>query len=100
MNPAVSGPNSGVVREALQKLDWAVVVDLYETETAAQAKSPFPVIGLIVAIMGLGMTVVAFAVKIMYAEPGWFGLNLLAGGILVAVGLLLRFFSGKGRALS
>jgi len=72
----------------------------YETETAVQAKSPFPVIGMIVAIMGLGMTVVAFAVKIMYAEPGWFGLNLLAGGILMAAGLLLRFFSWKGRALS
>ncbi len=40
MNPAVSGPNSGVVREALQKLDWAVVVDLYETETAALWKAP------------------------------------------------------------
>ncbi len=40
MNPAVSGPSSGVVREALQKLDWAVVVDLYETETAALWKAP------------------------------------------------------------
>jgi len=40
MNPAVSGPNSSVVREALQELDWAVVVDLFETETAALWKAP------------------------------------------------------------
>lgn len=40
MNPAVSGPNSGMVREALQKLDWMVVVDLVETETATSWKAP------------------------------------------------------------
>jgi formate dehydrogenase-N alpha subunit len=40
MNPAVSGPNSGAVRAALQKLDWLVVADLGETETAAVWKSP------------------------------------------------------------
>lgn len=40
MNPAVSGPNSGLVREALQKLDWAVVVDLFETETATFWRAP------------------------------------------------------------
>ncbi len=40
MNPAVSGPNSGMVREALGKLDWAVVVDLCETETADLWKAP------------------------------------------------------------
>ncbi len=72
----------------------------YVTEGAVETKSPFPVIGLIVAIMGLCMTAVAFAVKFMYGEPEWFLLDLLAGGILVAVGLLLRFFSTRGRALS
>jgi formate dehydrogenase-N alpha subunit len=40
MNPAVSGPNAGAVRAALQKLDWLVVADLGETETAAVWKSP------------------------------------------------------------
>lgn len=40
MNPAVSGPNVGAVRAALQKLDWLVVADLGETETAAVWKSP------------------------------------------------------------
>ena len=40
MNPAVSGPNSGIVREALQKLEWMVAVDLVETETAAAWKAP------------------------------------------------------------
>jgi formate dehydrogenase-N alpha subunit len=40
MNPAVSGPNGGQVREALQELEWLVVVDLAETETAAVWKSP------------------------------------------------------------
>ena len=40
MNPAVSGPNSSFTREALGKLDWMVVVDLWETETAAVWKRP------------------------------------------------------------
>jgi formate dehydrogenase-N alpha subunit len=40
MNPAVSGPNAGEVRAALQKLDWLVVADLCETETASIWKSP------------------------------------------------------------
>lgn len=40
MNPAVSGPNSSYIREALSKLDWMVVIDLWETETAAFWKRP------------------------------------------------------------
>ena len=35
MNPAVSGPNSASARQALRKLKWLVVIDLWETETAA-----------------------------------------------------------------
>jgi formate dehydrogenase-N alpha subunit len=35
MNPAVSGPNSTAARQSLRKLDWMVVIDLWETETAA-----------------------------------------------------------------
>ncbi|GAG02872.1 unnamed protein product, partial [marine sediment metagenome] len=34
-NPAVGGPNAYKERKALQKLDWLVGVDLWETETAA-----------------------------------------------------------------
>ena len=34
-NPAVGGPNSTVARKALEKLDWMVAIDLFETETAA-----------------------------------------------------------------
>ena len=40
MNPAVSGANSDFTREALGKLDWMVVMDLWETETAAVWKRP------------------------------------------------------------
>jgi len=40
MNPAVSGPNSAYTREALGKLEWMVVIDLWETETAAVWKRP------------------------------------------------------------
>jgi len=39
-NPAVSGPDVGRVREALEKLDWLVAVDLWETETATFWKRP------------------------------------------------------------
>jgi len=35
INPAVSGPNSTAVRRILRKLDWMLVIDLWETETAA-----------------------------------------------------------------
>jgi formate dehydrogenase major subunit len=34
-NPAVGGQNAGLQRQALAKLDWMVVRDLYETETAS-----------------------------------------------------------------
>jgi formate dehydrogenase major subunit len=40
MNPAVSGANSTHTREALEKLEWMVVIDLFETETAAVWKRP------------------------------------------------------------
>jgi len=39
-NPAVSGPNSNAERKALEKLDWLVAADLWETETAAFWKRP------------------------------------------------------------
>ena len=35
MNPVVSGPNSAAVQRALGELDWLLVIDLWETETAA-----------------------------------------------------------------
>jgi formate dehydrogenase major subunit len=35
MNPAVSGPNANMSRAAMAKLDWLVVAELWETETAA-----------------------------------------------------------------
>jgi len=34
-NPAVGGPDAEGERKALEKLDWLVVTDLFETETAA-----------------------------------------------------------------
>jgi len=40
MNPAVSGPSSEATRKALEKLDWMVVTDLWETETASFWKRP------------------------------------------------------------
>ncbi len=39
-NPAVGGPNCGMERKALDRLDWMVAVDLWETETAAFWKRP------------------------------------------------------------
>jgi len=39
-NPAVGGPNSFAERRALQKLDWLVSVDLWETETCAFWEEP------------------------------------------------------------
>jgi formate dehydrogenase major subunit len=39
-NPAVDSPNAKMARTALRNLDWLVVVDLFETETAAVWKEP------------------------------------------------------------
>jgi formate dehydrogenase major subunit len=39
-NPAVSGPNARMERQALGKLDWLVMMDLFETETASFWKAP------------------------------------------------------------
>jgi formate dehydrogenase major subunit len=39
-NPAVGGPNALSERRALQKLDWLVAVDLWETETCAFWQEP------------------------------------------------------------
>lgn len=39
-NTAVSGPNVSLERAGLDKLDWLVVCDLWETETAAHWKRP------------------------------------------------------------
>src|SRR5262249_2248512 len=39
-NPAVDSPNASMVRKGLRNLDWMVVVDLFETETAAVWKAP------------------------------------------------------------
>jgi len=39
-NPAVGGPLASKTREALEKLDWMVGVDLFETETVSFWKTP------------------------------------------------------------
>lgn len=65
----------------------------YETDTAAKVKSPFPVIGMIIALMGIGMGAVAFAVKHIYHKPEWFAINMLAAGILLVVGVSIWLLS-------
>jgi formate dehydrogenase major subunit len=39
-NPAVGGPNANLERQAMDKLDWLVVTDIWETETANFWKRP------------------------------------------------------------
>ncbi len=39
-NPAVGGPNAEFERKAMENLDWMIVADLWETETAALWKRP------------------------------------------------------------
>jgi len=39
-NPAVCGPNARFEREALKRLDWMVIQDIFETETVAFWKAP------------------------------------------------------------
>jgi len=39
-NPAVGGPNAKLARDAMKRLDWLVVKDIFVTETAEVWKSP------------------------------------------------------------
>jgi len=39
-NPAVGGPNANLERRAMGKLDWMVVTDIWDTETASFWKRP------------------------------------------------------------
>ncbi len=39
-NPAVDSPNAKMSRQAIRNLEWLVVVDLFETDTAAVWKEP------------------------------------------------------------
>src|SRR3989442_14018254 len=39
-NPAVDSPNAKMARQAMRNLEWLVVVDLFETDTAAIWKEP------------------------------------------------------------
>ncbi len=39
-NPAVGGPNARLERKALENLDWMVLMELFETETATFWKGP------------------------------------------------------------
>jgi len=39
-NPAVDSPNAKMARQALRSLEWMVVMDLFETDTAAVWKEP------------------------------------------------------------
>jgi len=39
-NPAVGGPNARFERKAMENLEWLVVMDLFETETASFWKGP------------------------------------------------------------
>jgi len=43
-NPLVGGPDSEGEREAMKNLDWLMVADLFETETAAFFKRPDPTV--------------------------------------------------------
>ncbi|MBN1290206.1 MAG: hypothetical protein JXB48_00070 [Candidatus Latescibacteria bacterium] len=65
----------------------------YEIETSAAVSSPFPVIGIIVTVMGAGMSIVAYAVKVIYNRPGWFQLNMLAAAVLLITGISIWLVS-------
>ncbi len=64
-------------------------------EGAEKPKSPFPAIGIVVVIMGVGMTIVSLAVRYLYPQPGWFGINMTASGILLGVGALIWLLSRR-----
>ena len=65
----------------------------YVSDTSVTVTSPFPVIGIIVTVMGAGMSIVAVAVKIIYNRPGWFKLNMLAAVVLLVTGVTMWLVS-------
>lgn len=71
----------------------------YVLEETAKQRSPFPAIGIVVILMGVGMTAVSLAVKHYYPVPGWFALNMTASGILLGSGALIWLIShARGKA--
>ena len=63
-------------------------------------ESPFPVIGMVVMFMGLGMTAVAFFVSAVYNNPEWFKLDLIAASALFVTGLIIWLASRKKQGKS
>jgi len=65
----------------------------YDREDIVETHSPFPIVGIIISIMGAGLVVVAFAVKAIYANQSWFVLNLIGGVALLVTGIITRIIS-------
>jgi len=83
------------IEEFFKRLDTP-----YEVDSGVSVKSPFPVIGTVVVLMGVGMGVVAFAVRRVYGKPEWFALDGLAALVLIATGAAIRFLAGRGNGRS
>jgi len=83
--------------EEKQRIDrfFTLLKTPYETEVRERSESPFPVIGLTVAIMGAGMTMVAGVVLFLFHSLQWFFLNMTAGAILLVLGWGIRYLSRK-----
>ncbi len=77
-------------REFFEMLDQP-----YELEADAERHSPFPVVGLILAIMGCGLLVTAVAVHFTYNRPEWVWLNVIAGPALLVSGAAMRLVSQR-----
>jgi Na+/proline symporter len=61
----------------------------YVSELTVKQKSPFPAIGIVVILMGIGMTAISLAVRYLYPIPGWFTINMSASVVLLGLGLLI-----------
>ena len=70
----------------------------YDREDIVETHSPFPVIGIIVAVMGIGLLLTAFAVNILYHNSTWFIQNIIAGTALLVTGIVMRIVSLKHQA--
>ena len=68
----------------------------HDAEAASEQASPFSIIGFTIAALGCVMIAVAVIVLIFYNDSRAFSLDLIIGGFMLVLGLLMRL-GGKSQ---
>lgn len=78
------------VAEFFSRMDVATEPKI---EKASQTQSPFSVVGLALLLMGSVLTIVSIVMLVVYGDSSAFGLDILAGAVLLGLGAILWFIT-------